>query len=111
MSAMLVAGFLNLSYGSMNQTLVQSHAPPEIRGRVIGLYSMASSGLRAFSGVTVGLLGWPILGWLRRRFDWWLQAEPGDRAVERRGAAILVAVLAVLTGLAHLLVTVTGGLP
>ncbi len=57
LAAMLVAGFLNLSYGSMNQTLVQSHAPPEIRGRVIGLYSMASSGLRAFSGVTVGLGG------------------------------------------------------
>jgi len=57
LGAMLVAGFLNLSYGSMNQTLVQSHAPPEIRGRVIGLYSMASSGLRAFSGVTVGLGG------------------------------------------------------
>lgn len=61
--------------------------------------------------VTVGLLGWPILGWLRRRFDWWLHAEPGDRATERRGAAILVAVLAVLTGLAHVLVTATGGLP
>lgn len=57
LAAMLVAGFLNLSYGSMNQTLVQSHAPPDIRGRVIGLYSMASSGLRAFSGVTVGLGG------------------------------------------------------
>jgi hypothetical protein len=32
-------------------------ALPEIRGRVIGLYSMASLGLRAFSGVTVGVLG------------------------------------------------------
>jgi len=33
------------------------HAPAQIRGRVIGLYSMASLGLRAFAGVTVGLLG------------------------------------------------------
>jgi hypothetical protein len=41
----------------MGQTLVQVHAPAEIRGRVIGLYSMSSLGLRAFSGVTVGILG------------------------------------------------------
>ena len=30
---------------------------PQIRGRVIGLYSMAGLGLRAFSGITVGILG------------------------------------------------------
>lgn len=54
---MLVAGFLNLSYSSMNQTLVQVHAPQEIRGRVIGLYNMSAQGLRAFSGVTVGIGG------------------------------------------------------
>ncbi len=41
----------------MAQTLVQLSAPNEIRGRVIGLYNMASLGLRAFSGVTVGLIG------------------------------------------------------
>ncbi len=41
----------------MAQTLVQLHAPPPIRGRVIGLYSMSSLGLRAFSGVTVGIGG------------------------------------------------------
>ncbi len=29
----------------------------QIRGRVIGLYNMSSLGLRAFAGVTVGLLG------------------------------------------------------
>ena len=28
-----------------------------IRGRVIGLFNMSSLGLRAFAGVTVGLLG------------------------------------------------------
>jgi hypothetical protein len=36
---------------------VQLNAPTDIRGRVIGLYNMASLGLRAFSGVTVGLVG------------------------------------------------------
>jgi hypothetical protein len=28
-----------------------------MRGRVIGLFNMASLGLRAFSGISVGLLG------------------------------------------------------
>lgn len=55
--AIFVAGFLNLAYGAMAQTLVQLHAPAEIRGRVIGLYNMSAHGLRTFSGVTVGLGG------------------------------------------------------
>jgi MFS family permease len=54
---MFVAGFLNLAFGSMGQTLAQLHAPPEIRGRVIGLYNVASMGLKSFSGVTVGIGG------------------------------------------------------
>ncbi len=41
----------------MTQTLVQMNAPDATRGRVLGLYNMAAAGLRAFSGVTVGLLG------------------------------------------------------
>ena len=41
----------------MAQTLVQLHAPAGVRGRVIGLYNMSALGLRAFSGVTVGLVG------------------------------------------------------
>jgi hypothetical protein len=36
---------------------VQLHAPAAIRGRVIGLFNTASLGLRAFSGVTVGIMG------------------------------------------------------
>jgi MFS family permease len=51
------AGFLELSFYSMAQALIQLHAPPAIRGRVIGLYSMAALGLRAFSGITVGIAG------------------------------------------------------
>jgi MFS family permease len=42
---------------SMAQTLVQLNAPIGLRGRVIGLFNMASLGLRAFSGVSVGLVG------------------------------------------------------
>jgi MFS family permease len=56
-AAMVAAGFLNLGYSAMMQTLTQSHAPPQIRGRVIGLYNMSAHGLRAFSGVTVGIGG------------------------------------------------------
>ena len=54
---LFVAGFLELSFNSMAQSLVQVNAPLRMRGRVIGLFSMASLGLRAFSGVSVGLLG------------------------------------------------------
>jgi len=36
---------------------VQLLAPAELRGRLIGLFSMSALGLRAFSGVTVGIVG------------------------------------------------------
>jgi MFS family permease len=51
------AGFFELSFSSMVQTIVQLNAPNEIRGRVLGLFNMASLGLRAFSGICVGLVG------------------------------------------------------
>jgi MFS family permease len=54
---LFLAGFFELAFNSMAQTLVQIQAPHEIRGRVIGLFNMASLGLRAFSGVSVGLVG------------------------------------------------------
>jgi MFS family permease len=51
------AGFLNLTFLSMAQTLVQLGAPAQLRGRLIGLFNMSHNGLRAFSGVTVGVIG------------------------------------------------------
>ena len=54
---LFMAGFFELAFGSMAQTLVQVNAPAEMRGRVIGLFNMSSMGLRAFSGITVGLAG------------------------------------------------------
>jgi MFS family permease len=51
------AGFLNLAFLSMAQTLVQLQAPPQLRGRLIGLFNTTNNGLRAFSGVTVGVVG------------------------------------------------------
>ena len=54
---LFMAGFFELSFSSMAQTLVQMHAPETMRGRVIGLFNMSAAGLRTFSGVTVGLAG------------------------------------------------------
>jgi hypothetical protein len=51
------AGFFELSFSSMAQTLVQVNAPDAVRGRVLGLFNMSSAGLRTFSGLTVGLAG------------------------------------------------------
>jgi MFS family permease len=57
LALLFVAGFLELAFYAMAQTLVQMNAPPAVRGRVIGLFVMSALGLRAFSGVTVGLGG------------------------------------------------------
>ncbi len=54
---LFLAGFFELSFSSMTQTIVQLQAPTAIRGRVLGLFNMSASGLRAFSGITVGLIG------------------------------------------------------
>lgn len=57
LALMFTAGFLNLAFVSMAQALVQLEAPGEMRGRLIGLFYVANNGLRAFSGITVGILG------------------------------------------------------
>src|SRR3954468_6048132 len=54
---LFAAGFFELSFNTMAQALVQINAPADIRGRVVGLYNMAGLGMRAFSGITVGLAG------------------------------------------------------
>ena len=79
---LFIAGFLELSFNAMTQTLVQMNAPAHLRGRVIGLFNMAALGLRAFSGVTVGLVG-VIIG-----VHWSLALS----------AMVLLAILAVLLG-------------
>ena len=54
---LVLAGVFNIAFQSMAQTIVQLLAPPTIRGRVVGLFNMAMLGLRAGSGLTVGLMG------------------------------------------------------
>lgn len=60
---LFIAGFVELSFSAMVQTLVQLNAPADIRGRVLGLFTMAALGLRMFSGFTVGFVG----GWIGPR--------------------------------------------
>jgi len=57
LALLFAAGALNLSFYSIAQTIVQLEAPAALRGRLIGLFSMSAYGLRAFSGVTVGVIG------------------------------------------------------
>ncbi|WP_280428547.1 hypothetical protein [Nocardia brasiliensis] len=47
---LVVGGVANLASMSIGQTVVQLLAPAADRGRVIGLYGVSSSGLRAGSG-------------------------------------------------------------
>ena len=57
LSALFVAGFFELSFSSMAQTLLQLNATPGLRGRAIGVYSMGALGMRTFSGFSVGFAG------------------------------------------------------
>lgn len=57
LAVLFVAGFVELSFNAMAQTLVQLDAPADMRGRAIGVYNMFALGMRMFSGITVGLVG------------------------------------------------------
>jgi MFS family permease len=57
LALLFAVGFLELSFNAMAQTLVQLRAPESTRGRVIGLYILSGLGMRAFSGVTIGVVG------------------------------------------------------
>src|SRR5262245_21640612 len=57
LALLVLAGIFNIAFSSMAQTLVQTLAPPRIRGRVVGLFNTAALGLRAGSGLTVGIVG------------------------------------------------------
>jgi MFS family permease len=57
LALLFAVGFLELSFNAMAQTLVQLRAPDSERGRVIGLYILSALGMRAFSGVTIGVIG------------------------------------------------------
>ena len=54
---LVLAGVFSITFTSMAQTLVQVLAPATLRGRIVGLFNTAMMGLRAGSGITVGVLG------------------------------------------------------
>jgi MFS family permease len=54
---LILAGIFNIAFTSMAQTLIQILAPAHLRGSIVGLFNTAILGLRAGSGVTVGVVG------------------------------------------------------
>ena len=54
---LVLAGVFNIAFTSMAQTIIQLLAPPQLRGSMVGLFNTSILGLRAGSGVTVGVLG------------------------------------------------------
>jgi MFS family permease len=54
---LVLAGAFNIAFTSMAQTIIQLLAPPNIRGSMVGLFNTSMLGLRAGSGLTVGVLG------------------------------------------------------
>jgi MFS family permease len=54
---LVLAGTFNIAFTSMAQTIIQLLAPPNLRGSMVGLFNTSMLGLRAGSGLTVGVLG------------------------------------------------------
>lgn len=54
---LVVGGAGMLGSQAISQTIVQLLAPAEMRGRVVGVYNQAATGLRAGSGLMLGLFG------------------------------------------------------
>ena len=93
LALLFAAGFFELSFSSMVQTIVQLHAPAAIRGRVLGLFNMASLGLRAMSGITVGLAAALV------EHPWF--ARDGGGLLRRRRGAARAALAALHVALGH----------
>lgn len=55
--ALVLGGVANLTSTSMGQALAQLRAEPAERGRVIGVFTMFSSGFRTGNGITLAVLG------------------------------------------------------
>ncbi len=52
----LVMGLAGGFYINMNQGLIQANTPPELMGRVMGLYTLTSLGLMPFGALALGLI-------------------------------------------------------
>ncbi|HLY67147.1 MAG TPA: MFS transporter, partial [Chloroflexota bacterium] len=54
---LFIGGTAQLAFSSIAQTIVQLQAPPDLRGRLVGAFSMAQSGMKTGCGLTVGVAG------------------------------------------------------
>jgi sugar phosphate permease len=54
---LVLSGVFSIAFTSIAQTLVQILAPASMRGAIVGLFNTSLLGLRAGSGLTVGILG------------------------------------------------------
>jgi hypothetical protein len=54
---LVLSGVFSIAFTSIAQTIVQILAPASMRGAIVGLFNTSLLGLRAGSGVTVGILG------------------------------------------------------
>ncbi len=49
-----LVGTMQIIFTSMSQSIIQTWAPQAVRGRVMGVYNLASSGTRVLSGIFLG---------------------------------------------------------
>ncbi|MDT3700969.1 MAG: MFS transporter [Thermincola sp.] len=57
MFCLLVAGASNVAFNSSCNALLQTQSPPNLRGRVMGVYTMTSLGTNVFGSFIIGALG------------------------------------------------------
>jgi sugar phosphate permease len=93
---LVLAGAFNIAFTSMAQTLIQLLAPSRSRGSIVGLFNTAILGLRAGSGVTVGVVGALI------SVEWSLALS---------SAVVVVIAAALLAGEMRRLEVVSSGVP
>ena len=57
MIALAVLGFLQVTYYTTTNTILQLLVPPRLRGRVIALYILTSTGFIPVGNILAGVLG------------------------------------------------------
>jgi MFS family permease len=56
LASLCLIGMSSIIFTSMAQSIIQAWAPDHLRGRVVGVYNLAAHGMRAASGLVIGLL-------------------------------------------------------
>jgi len=58
--SLCLIGMTGIIFTSMAQSIVQAWAPDHLRGRIVGVYSLAAHGMRVTSGLFLGLIASPF---------------------------------------------------